>query len=70
MPAGLANGRWCDVDRAMKAAQAFLGSAPAVIGVTPERVTTDGHASYPRAIRTVLGTHLHRRTSRYRNHGR
>src|SRR4051794_15058422 len=27
----------------------------AVTGVTPDRVTTDGHDSYPRAIRTELG---------------
>src|ERR1700709_1933844 len=27
-----------------------------VTGITLDRVTTDGHDSYPRAIRTVLGT--------------
>ena len=32
-------------DRA--AAQAFFRSAKAVTGVTPDRVTTDGHDSYP-----------------------
>jgi putative transposase len=40
-----------------------------VTGVTPKRVTTDGHDSYPRAIRTELGTHVRHRTSRYRNNG-
>jgi len=34
----------------MAAAQAFFRSAKAATGVTPERVTTDGHGSYPRAI--------------------
>src|SRR4051812_41242931 len=38
--------------RDMAAAQAFFRSAKAVTGVTPDRVTTDGHDSYPRAIRT------------------
>jgi hypothetical protein len=38
--------------RDMKAARAFFRSAQAVTGVTPKRVTTDGHDSYPRAIRT------------------
>src|SRR3954465_13532124 len=41
--------------RDMTAAKAFFRSARAVTGVTPARVTTDGHDSYPRAIRTVLG---------------
>ena len=39
----------------MAAAQAFFRSAHAVTGITPDRVTTDGHDSYPRAIRTTLG---------------
>ena len=34
------------------AAKALFRSAKAVTGVTPARVTTDGHDSYPRAIRT------------------
>ena len=40
--------------RDMAAAKAFFRSARAVTGVTPDRVTTDGHDSYPRAIRTEL----------------
>src|ERR1700734_558385 len=44
--------------RDMAAAKAFFTSAKMVTGVTPDRVTTDGHDSYPRAIRTVLGTVL------------
>ncbi len=41
--------------RDMAAAEAFFRSAKAVTGMTPDRVTTDGHDSYPRAIRTTLG---------------
>src|SRR3954467_9839464 len=51
----------------MAAAQAFFRSAQAVTGVTPDRVTTDGHDSYPRAIRTGLGKRVRHRTSRYLN---
>ncbi len=38
-------------------------------GIVPDRVTTNGHHSYPRAIRTELGKHVRHRTSRYRNNG-
>jgi transposase-like protein len=55
--------------RDMKAAKAFFRSARAVAGITPDRVTTDGHDSYPRAIRTELGKQVRHRTSRYRNNG-
>src|SRR4051812_11994121 len=51
----------------MAAAQAFFRSAQAVTGITPDRVTTDGHDSYPRAIRTELGKDVRHRTSRYLN---
>ena len=53
--------------RDMAAAKAFFRSAKAVTGVTPDRVTTDGHDSYPRAIRTELGREVRHRTSRYLN---
>ena len=53
--------------RDMKAARAFFHSAKAVTGLTPDRVTTDGHDSYPRAIRTELGRGVRHRTSRYLN---
>ena len=36
-----------------------------VTGITPDRVTTDGHDSHPRAIRTELGRGVRHRTSRY-----
>ena len=53
--------------RDMAAAKAFFRSARTVTGITPDRVTTDGHDSYPRAIRTVLGKAVRHRTSRYLN---
>jgi putative transposase len=53
--------------RDMGAARAFFRSAKAVTGITPDRVTTDGHDSYPRAIRTELGKRVRHRTSRYLN---
>ena len=53
--------------RDMAAAKAFFRSARAVTGVTPDRVTTDGHDSYPGAIRTELGRRVRHRTSRYLN---
>ncbi len=55
--------------RDMAAAKAFFRSAKAVTGVTPDRVTTGGHGSYPRAIRTKLGREVRHRTSRYLNNG-
>jgi putative transposase len=53
--------------RDMAAAQAFFRSAKAVTGVTPDQVTTDGHGSYPRAIRSTLGRRVVHRTSAYKN---
>ena len=53
--------------RNMAAAKAFFQSAKTVTDVTPDRVTTDGHDSYPRAIRTKLGKGVKHRTSRYLN---
>lgn len=55
--------------RDMAAAQAFFRSAKAATGLTPERVTTDGHGSYPRAIRSMLGQRVVHRTSAYKNNG-
>ena len=45
--------------RDMRAAQRFFGSARSVAGFVPDRVTTDGHDSYPRAIRSTLGRCLY-----------
>src|SRR5215213_6873816 len=53
--------------RDMAAAQAFFRSARAATGVTPDLVTTDGHGSYPRAIRSTLGRRVVHRTSAYKN---
>ena len=53
--------------RDMQAARAFFRSAKTVTGITPDRVTTDGHDSYPRAIRTELGKAVRHRTSRFLN---
>jgi transposase-like protein len=40
--------------RDLAAAKTFSRSAKAANGVMPDRVTTDGHDAYPRAIRTSL----------------
>ena len=53
--------------RDMAAAKAFFEPAKMVTGITPDRVTTDGHDSYPRATRTVLGTGMRHRDSQYLN---
>jgi putative transposase len=53
--------------RDLEAARAFFRSARTVTGVTPARVTTDGHDSYPRAIRSELGRGVRHRTSVYLN---
>ena len=53
--------------RDMAVAWAFFRSAKAVTGVTPARVTTDGHDSYPRAIRTELDAGVKHRTNQYLN---
>ncbi len=55
--------------RDMAAAKAFFRSAKAVAGQVPERVTTDGHGSYPRAIRTTLVRRVLHRTSAFKNTG-
>lgn len=55
--------------RDMTAARALFRSARTVTGVTPDRVTTGGHDSYPRAIKTELGRDVRHRTSRDLNNG-
>ena len=55
--------------RDMAAARASFPSAKAATGAPPDRVTTDGHGSYPRAIRTVLGRRVAHRTSAFKNNG-
>jgi transposase-like protein len=53
--------------RDMAAAQAFFRSAKSATSMTPDCVTTDGHGSYPRAIRSTLGRDVKHRTSAYKN---
>jgi putative transposase len=53
--------------RDLAAAEAFFRSAWTVTGVIPDRITTDGHDAYPRAIRTVFGDQVMHRTNRYLN---
>lgn len=53
--------------RDMEAAKRFFKGAREVVGHRPTRVTTDGHESYPRAIRKILGRKVIHRTSRYLN---
>jgi putative transposase len=53
--------------RDLAAAETFFRSAWTVTGVTPERITTDGHDTYPRAIRNVFGAQVTHRTNRYLN---
>jgi transposase-like protein len=53
--------------RDMETAQQFFKQALAVVGHAPKQVTTDGHASYPRAVRETLGNHVQHRTNKYLN---
>jgi transposase-like protein len=53
--------------RDLVAAQRFFRQAVATTGQRPERVTTDGHTAYPRAVREVLGEDVQHRTSRHLN---
>jgi len=53
--------------RDMDAAQRFFKQAVAVVGHTPEQVTTDGHTSYPRAIREIMGSNVFHRKNKYLN---
>jgi putative transposase len=53
--------------RDMAAAQSFFRGAVSAMGKIPRQVTSDGHDSYPRAIREVLGTKVEHRCSAYLN---
>jgi transposase-like protein len=53
--------------RDLQAAKSFFAQALAVMGQPPQRVTTDGHAAYPRAIRETLGKKVLHRCSPYLN---
>src|SRR6266567_8593791 len=51
----------------MEAAKRFFKQAVEVVGHAPQRVTTDGHDSYPRAIRETLGCDVIHRCNPYLN---
>ena len=53
--------------RDMRAAKRFFKAALELAKQAPERVTTDGHDSYPRATRETLGGQVTHRCSRYLN---
>jgi len=53
--------------RNMDAAKRFFKQTLETVGYTPERVTTDGHGSYPRAIRETLGNEVLHQTNHYLN---
>jgi len=53
--------------RDMAAAKRFFRQAVVVVGHVPEQVTTDGHTSYPRAIRETMGNNITHRTNKYLN---
>jgi transposase-like protein len=53
--------------RDMESAKRFFTQAKDLVGHKPSRVTTDGHDSYPRAIRRILGRKVEHRTNRYLN---
>ena len=53
--------------RDMDAARRFFARSLEVAGHAPEKVTTDGHDAYPRAIREILGEDVIHRCSQYMN---
>jgi putative transposase len=53
--------------RDMDAANRFFKAALEIAGQVPEHVTTDGHNSYPRAIRETLGEDVSHRCNPYLN---
>ena len=53
--------------RDMSAARRFFQSALSIAEQAPQQVTTDGHGSYPRAIREVLGQEVKHRNNAYLN---
>ena len=51
--------------REVAAAKAFFESARGVVGCAPQRVPTEGHDAYPRAIAEALGETVVHRQSEY-----
>ena len=58
---------WLSERQNQTAAEAFFRSARTVTDLVPARVTTDGHGSYPGAIKAELGEAVTHRTNRYLN---
>ena len=58
---------WLSERQDQAAAEAFFLSARTVTERIPARVTTDGHSSYPGAIKAELGEAVTHRTNRYLN---
>ena len=53
--------------RDMDAARRFFWSAMSVAGCAPEKITTDGHPSYPQAIQDVFGKRTEHRNNWFLN---
>ena len=53
--------------RDMDAARRFFARSLEVVGHAPEKMTTDGHDAYPRAVREILGQDVIHRCSQYMN---
>ncbi len=53
--------------RDMDAAKRFFQQALQTVGHAPEQVITDGHRSYPRAIREILGNEVLHQCNHYLN---
>jgi transposase-like protein len=53
--------------RDMDAAKQFFQQAVGVVSHAPDQVTTDGHTSYPRAIRETISSDVEHRISTYLN---
>jgi putative transposase len=53
--------------RDLAAAEAFFRAVWTVTRVTTDRITTDGHDAYPRAIRNVFRNQVRSRPNRYLN---
>jgi putative transposase len=49
------------------ASKQFLARALTIVGKPPQRVTTDGHSAYPRAIHEILGEKVLHRCNPYLN---
>ncbi len=56
---------WKCQNLGQRLALGFVKGAADVVGHKPTRVTTDGHYSYPRAIRRILGRKVEHRTGKY-----